>query len=91
MVGGLKEDEQLFSVFTEARNNFGSKWETRRRDFSLQISNEISSQRTIQSIEFYFLVDAEKQEIIQGLFNLEIGRKIYGCFKGPLFLNTTLC
>lgn len=40
----LKEDEQLFAVFTEARNNLGLKWETWRRDICLQICNEISSQ-----------------------------------------------
>lgn len=40
----LKEDEQLFAIFTEARNNLGLKWETWRRGSCLQISNEMSSQ-----------------------------------------------
>lgn len=30
-----------------------------KKKFRPQISNEISSQRTMQSIEFYFLLDAE--------------------------------
>lgn len=84
MSGELKEDEQLFAIFNEARNNLGLKWETWRRDFCLQISNEISSQRTMQSIEFYFLLDAENMRYFK-----EVGGKINWCFKGSSFSNTT--